>query len=272
MKPEFNIDRIVNYLQKHKEKLEKLYLWNPEIQSLEKLNILLNEEINVLKELHKKPFDKRLALQEFIFSKLNSFIENQNQVKYYELSLWIIKDWGGINNAKDEATQDLIDKIYQGTEPTFNRISSTSKILAFLKPENYVIYDSRVAYALNWIILKKDAGNKFFPIPEGRNSKMSAFDLEVLIRLKNIKSYQPTIESDLAKKLFISELDKNIFIPKDMAYPQLNKLIKSVNERLWAGNTEKMKNLYFTEMILFSIADKAIFEDITKTLTLNFNV
>jgi hypothetical protein len=264
----FKIDRIVNYLEKYKKGFDDIYKWNPK---LEGVNIFSIEEIDALNKLKENPFKKRLLLQEFISKKLNSYVSTQNNKQFNDLSLWVIKDWGGINSSKDEDTCILIDKIYQEEKASFNRIASTSKVLAFLNPEKYIIYDSRVAYALNWIILKEDAGDKFFPIPEGRNSKMSAFDLNVLIRLKNIKNYQPNIENKLDKKLYINDLDANIFIPKSEAYFELNKLIKSVNEGLWTGDNEKINRLYFTEMLLFSIADKAIFEDITKTLTLNFN-
>jgi len=53
-------------------------------------------------------------------------------------------------------------------------------------PEKHFIYDSRVTYSLNWIILSENAGNRFFPIPEGQNSKMRAFEMNILICLKDI--------------------------------------------------------------------------------------
>ena len=75
--------------------------------------------------------------------------------------------------------------------PKFKRIASTSKVGGFMTPTKNIIYDSRVAYTMNWIILSEDAGDRFFPIPEGRNSKMQAFDLDVLIRLKFLNIYRP---------------------------------------------------------------------------------
>ena len=130
-------------------------------------------------------------------------------------------------------------------------------------PEKNVIYDSRVAYALNWIILSENAGQKYFPIPEGRNSKMIAFDLNVLIRLKNITNYQITDIKQLDHRLFIQNCDKKIFINKKDAYCELNNLIKEISIKLWKGEKNKEENLYFTEMLLFSIADREVFRDIT---------
>ena len=93
---------------------------------------------------------------------------------------------------------------------------------------------------------------------------MSAFDLNVLIRLKNISHYQITDIKHLDHRLFIKKADDKIYIDKKDAYFQLNNLIKQVNQRLWKGDKEKEENLYFTEMLLFSIADREIFIDITE--------
>ncbi|WP_291094659.1 hypothetical protein [Empedobacter sp. UBA6745] len=93
---------------------------------------------------------------------------------------------------------------------------------------------------------------------------MSAFDLNVLIRLKNISVYQPTDVKQLDNKLFIKNLDKQLFIDKKIAYSELNKLVREINQKLWQGDNEKVQNLYYTEMLLFSIADREVFMDITK--------
>lgn len=157
----------------------------------------------------------------------------------------------------------LIKDFLNQDKPNFNRIASSSKVGAYMYPERNVIYDSRVAYSLNWIILSENAGQKYFPIPEGRNSKMSAFDLNVLIRLKNISNYQTTDIEHLDHKLFIKNCDKKIFINKKDAYSELNNLLKQIHKNLWIGDKAKEENLYFTEMLLFSIADREVFRDIT---------
>lgn len=60
----------------------------------------------------------------------------------------------------------------------------------------------------------------------------------------------------------ISEI--NLLSPyiKD-AYFELKTLIKTINKSLWKGDLEKGQNLYYTEMLLFSIADREVFMDIT---------
>lgn len=92
---------------------------------------------------------------------------------------------------------------------------------------------------------------------------MSAFDMNVLIRLKNISLYQTTDIQRLDHRLFIQNSDKKLFINKKDAYYELNNLVKQINQKLWQGDREKQQKLYFTEMLLFSIADREVFMDIT---------
>jgi hypothetical protein len=257
----FDIDKIVNFLEKYKNDLPKLYNWNARIERLLELETLTEKQITELNSL--SSYQKELELKKIVGQKLNDSLKSNSEL-FDKLCLWIIKDWGGITTAKDIDTIILIKDFLIKDKPNFNRIASSSKVGAYLYPNRNVIYDSRVAYSLNWIILSENAGQKYFPIPEGRNSKMSAFDLNVLIRLKNISHYQITDIKHLDHRLFIKKADDKIYIDKKDAYFQLNNLIKQVNQRLWKGDKEKEENLYFTEMLLFSIADREIFIDITE--------
>lgn len=265
MTTEFNIDKIVNYLNKYKSDLPNLYKWNAKIDKLVEHETITEKQLIEIKKLEseKKFYEKELQLKKIVGQKLKETL-NTNQMLFDKLCLWIIKDWGGILTAKDSDTIKLIDNFLKHDKPEFNRIASASKVGAYLFPSKNIIYDSRVAYSLNWIILSENAGQKYFPIPEGRNSKMLAFDLNVLIRLKNISVYQPNETSLLDNKLYIKNSDKQLFIDKKEAYSELNQLVKNINKKLWKGDIEKEQNLYFTEMLLFSIADREVFLDITK--------
>lgn len=260
MTNEFEVDKIVNYLEKHKFDLPKLYNWNAKIERLVELETLTYNQVIEINSLTN--YEKELQLKKIVGRKLNECLKTESNL-FDQLCLWIIKDWGGITSANDKDTISLVKDFLVQEKPSFNRIASASKVGAYLYPKKNIIYDSRVAYSLNWILLSQNAGKKFFPIPEGRNSKMSAFDLNVLIRLKNITNYKPENIEHLDDKRYINNADKKIFISKDLAYFELNKLIKVINEKLWKGDNEKEQNLYYTEMLLFSIADREIFMDIT---------
>lgn len=260
----FDLDKIVDFLKIYKDDLEVLYTWNAKINRLVELNILTDLEFQ---ELSKKvSFDREIILKSKINLKLKEFYKSDKQ-QFDNLCLWIIKDWGGILTAKDSNTIKLIGEFLKSEKPSYKRIASTSKVGSYMFPDKYIIYDSRVAFSLNWIILSKNAGDSFFPIPSGRNSKMMAFDMNVLIRLKNISHYTPINISDMDKKQYISQKDKTQYIPENEAYLELNKLIKEINIRLWDDAGAK-KMLYYTEMLLFAIADREIFMDITRKLTL----
>lgn len=257
----FDIDKFVTHLDRYKSDLPTLYNWNAKIDRLAELETLTEQQVKEINAL--TPYKKELQLKTIVGQKLNETLKS-NRDLFNKLCLWIVKDWGGILTANDNDTIKLIEEFLKQDKPDFNRIASSSKVGAYLFPDRNVIYDSRVAYSINWIILSENAGQQYFPIPAGRNSKMSAFDLNILIRLKNISVYQTTDIKDLEHRLFIKNSDKKLFINKKDAYCELNNLVKQINQKLWKGDREKEQNLYFTEMLLFSIADREVFMDITK--------
>lgn len=256
----FDEDKIVNYLIALKNKLPEIYYWESKIENLIDLKVITKEQSEVLN--NKTRFKKELELKTIIGQKLNEY--NKESEEFFQLCHWIIKDWGGIKTGKVKNTENLIMDFLGSKHLSFKRIASISKVAAFINPKKYVIYDSRVSYSLNWILLSEDAGEYFFPMPEGRNSKMSALDISVLIRLKNIEHYYPKESELLNNKKYISKLDDKLFIKKENAYSELIKLVKSINKKLWKGDKEKEANLYYTEMLLFSIADREVFKDITE--------
>jgi hypothetical protein len=259
MKMNFDIDKIVSYLERFKFDLHKLYTWNAKIDRLVELDTLTDEQVIELNS--QSPYEKEIRLKKIVGKKLLDTLDN-NKIIFDNLCLWIIKDWGGISTASDRDTLNLLKEFFATDKPDFNRIASASKVGAYMYPNRNVIYDSRVAYSLNWIILLQNAGQHFFPIPEGRNSKMVAFDLNVLIRLKNVANYLVDNIEQLDNRRFIKNADKNIFIDNKDAYFELNKLIKMISQKLWKGDSEKEQYLYYTEMLLFSIADREVILDI----------
>ncbi|MFA9194224.1 hypothetical protein AAGV33_07375 [Flavobacterium sp. FBOR7N2.3] len=266
MKYIFDVDKIVKYLEKFKDNLGNLYTWKVHIEKLVELTVLKSEEIDSINKLN--PYEKEIILKNKVNLKLHEFHKHDKD-NFEKLCLWIIKDWGGILTAKDSNSINLISEFLNSENPSYKRIASSSKVGAYMYPEKYIIYDSRVAYSLNWIILSQNAGNVYFPIPDGRNSKMSAFDMNVIIRMNNITRYVPTDLKELTKRKYINERDKSLYIPEKEAYMELNKLIKKINNQLW--ESDKFDKLFYTEMLLFSIADREIFKDITERIGLTIN-
>lgn len=260
-----DIDKIVGYLSPLKEKLHQLYNWNAKIDRLVELRIINNEQLNSWNRLSN--YEKELNIKYTLNQYLNdTTVKNSVDSNFDEVCYWIIKDWGGINLNK-EIVKSLVFEFSTKKDWGFDRIASISKVASFMFPEEFIIYDSRVAYSLNWIILKTDAGNKYFPIPEGRNSKMTSFDINTLIHIKHANNFYTNDHQELlGKNKFISKRDQIIYFDKKDAYKRLNRLIKEISEKLWDGDLEKTQklHLYYTEMLLFSIADNVIFQDIVK--------
>jgi hypothetical protein len=90
----------------------------------------------------------------------------------------------------------------------FESIASVLKVLSFMFVEQYIIYDARVAYAINWIFLKTNSSKVFFTMPESRNSKLDTLDISILSRLSNIKGHI----NNIGINKMVSNSDKNIFI------------------------------------------------------------
>lgn len=264
----FNIDKIASYISVYKEQLEHLYNWTPNLNKLSDIISLSDQEKNSLFSSDLSNFEKDEILKNILHKNLNNV--NQESELFNKISLWIIREWGGIYGGSDENTIKNVSEFFQTDKPKFNRIASSSKVGAFKYPNKKIIYDSRVAYSMNWILLSQNASKVFFPIPEGRNTKMNAFDLNVLIRLYHINQYSlPNINILKKDKKYIASKDKLIFIPKSIAYYEMNNLIREVNNILWKN--QRKNEPFYTERLLFAIADNVIFNDITKKIKIKIN-
>ncbi len=104
----------------------------------------------------------------------------------------------------------------------------------------YVIYDSRVIYALNWLIFLYSDDKVLFPQPNGRNSKIEKFDQKTIFNLSGTKySYHDT----------------------KIAYIKYCELLQNISNII-----DPKKTIYELEMLLFLIAVEEIIEDIKKNV------
>ncbi len=176
--------RLISKLISYKGK-EKNYAWKFDITNI----AYLTENEKTIIENEQTKFAKVMKLRTIIAKKLSGCYDN------FDLDFWIINKWGGIRRFKDNTNNR--NKILNFkrcldddslTKDLFKTISSLSKISSFVEPTKYVIYDSRVTYALNWLLLttKNDLSNiRFFPMPKGRNTKINAYDMNKIIHLNN---------------------------------------------------------------------------------------
>jgi len=177
-----------------------------------------------------------------------------------DLHFWIINEWGGIRNFKNTSAnrskiQNFKNQIQNGrlTRATFSTISSLSKLSSFWDCKNFVIYDSRVIYALNWLILKMAQERRYFPTPSGRNEIIANYDIDTIVRLYHLR---------------MANTDELYYSYKD-AYIQYCQLMKDWSIHLWDGEHATRKEYpFYLEMLLFCISDKEIFADMKDSVNL----
>jgi len=198
-------------------------------------------------------FEKDVYLK-FVVNKI--YKENQKQ-----LDEWIVKDWGGISTHKNFET------LYKSKElKKFDRISSWSKLLSFENIEEDIIYDSRVIYSLNWLIYKYnksyDAQEQYLFQPDGRNKRLSLLSVNSIIYFDNATKLDENKRGD--------NIYSEIFISKNRCYAYAKEMLKQINQALYKDvnisiletSIEVYKYPFFTEMLLFELADKEVFRDI----------
>lgn len=211
-------------------------------------------EIRDLKS-HDNGFDKNVTLKWILKEK---YILTFNST---EIDFWIINSWGGIRGFKENIRN--IDKIQLFKKQlgkrklsldSFSTISSLSKLSSFIDPDNFVIYDSRVIYTLNWLILNCENqtvfNEKYYPMPSGRNRIISDFDMNTIINLKHIDIYDN--KNDLYKS-------------HQQAYFDFCDFVRNAAKEVYGDNAKP----YELEMLLFILADNEIFKDIKANLKIS---
>lgn len=145
---------------------------------------------------------------------------------------WIVKTWGGVKRGdnteyarivKEASKEELLLNISKAGKRLrkVKRVASWSKILSFLYPDEYCIYDSRVTFALDYLI-----GRYEFTIPYGRNTTIERYIS---------KHAEPTLDE----------------------YLEYCDLIKQLQPLVWPEKS--VEEIYYTEMLVFSLLNNESF-------------
>ena len=142
-------------------------------------DILNNNEIAKLKRCENN-FIRNVELKHIINNKL----KNSNQGN--ELYKWIINKWGGINSFNSYYTIDTFLNNLEKNKLLQRSISSLSKIASFKYLNKYFIYDSRVSFTLNWLLLKHKNNNiKYFRVIPGKNDITKKYNMKKILKSIN---------------------------------------------------------------------------------------
>jgi len=245
---------IVKKLKEYKSKIELRDRFTYEFKLSDK--IFSKKDIVFLNQ-SKNQYDRNVKLKWLLNEKYQTSSDSTN------IDFWIINKWGGIwgfkPNEKNLKKIELFKKqLIKGrlSKDSFSTISSLSKISSFLNPNKFSIYDSRVIYTLNWLILthenKDNLKQKYFPMPSGRNKIITDFDMKTIINISHINEFTNQQE---------------LYISDQMAYFEYcNFINKNVVEIF--GNDAKP---YELEMLLFILFDTKIFQEIKKRTRIVLN-
>jgi len=187
----------------------------------------------------KNIFEKNILLKENLKKYFTKDINDNNKIT---LVNYIINTWGGIQKLRAGERQNLIfndisspkSKDIIISENAY--ISSRSKVFSFLNPKKYVICDSRVIFSLNWLLFIARTEKQLiqFKQLEIRNRVCKSYNLLYLFEKNNMQA-ACTIDN----------------------YDDYLDFIKTLTDEI--KKTDKKWKLYFTEMLLFQIADDLVY-------------
>lgn len=261
------IKKISCELEKYKNEddLIKIYKWRlPELPEE-----LKDDFKHFLKEYSNggtlSSYEITIKLREW----LEKYLSKCNQEEKKSTYQWIVQNWGGIRAGRNEnlnifAAQAVEAHICNSEKYKFSRVASWSKVLAFQYPNTRAIYDVRVVYTLNWLLLKAGYSEKFFPSPSGRNSLINFFsyEKELYKKVLGLSKIKDAFDEELERKLssgtsrkssIINSLGKHVYIDQEYAYHTYCNLVSDIADQLFEGKDHF--GVTKVEMILFSIAD-----------------
>jgi len=149
------IDRLVKYSKEIK--LDEEYDYEFEISEA----IFEPSEMEELEKIENL-FERNVSLKKLLKEKYKTSSDTT------KIDFWIINKWGKIRGFKENDVNVRKIKSFKNqlnsnkmSLDIFGTISSLSKISSFIDPDRFVIYDSRVIYALNYLILTSENQDGF---------------------------------------------------------------------------------------------------------------
>ena len=114
------------------------------------------------------PFDQTFEKRKELSKTFNS----ETQMRKL-LATQMVKTWGGIRRGSVSAIDEMAAEVpEQLIKRGLIRVASWSKVIALHDPEKFLIYDARVAFAINIILYKSGSIETYFPMPLSQNSHL----------------------------------------------------------------------------------------------------
>lgn len=153
---------LINFSKDSIGNLSTVYNWPI---NLEHLPVELNIRGN---DLYAKNIDLRFQLN-------SSYLKSNTFEEKYHLLKWYIYNWGGVKT-NDQKTLELYTSSspHELIERGSKGIASWSKALSIINPQEYAIYDARVAMSLNALQIIHNVDNPLhYPPLQSRNKTIN---------------------------------------------------------------------------------------------------
>lgn len=168
-------DAFFKYLDKDIHRLEEIYSWNFPTK-----NLPFEYSKN-----GKSDYEESIDLRNF----LNEKIRRGNYVA--ESQIWYVKDWGGVKGNKQSTLLSYVDMTNEELLSLgIKGISTWSKMLCIRNPEEYAIYDTRVAFTLNGLQRLYEVSDPYlFPLLSSRNTNISPLHKKIKNGIQSVEMY-----------------------------------------------------------------------------------
>jgi hypothetical protein len=278
-------DAVAGYLKRHKGELEG-YAW-PMSQAAKKtareLGFVLQDADGGTMATQKLRSDVSLRARQ-----LHSLSGDERDGNMEVLCSFVIRVWGGLAGNGDDTIASFAKTYVNKSLPDlstirslddlreharckfpFKGISSWSKWLNFVWNDWALIYDARIAFALNAIHFLQDVDARAFPVPQGRDSLLSNIDTQSLAALRYLKRSGVQLpDMDAAHPQEPSAQLRDWLVkgsmPEDEAYAYYLRVMERVRDVM---AEEGQCSLVETEMLLFYLSNRQVVYDLLRSLS-----
>ncbi|MGJ7918685.1 hypothetical protein ACI48D_24850 [Massilia sp. LXY-6] len=207
----------------------------------------------------------------------------QREARMVELCGFVIRVWGGLASNRDE-TIGAYAKVFLDTCPPdlsairspgqlrhhagcgfpFQGISSWSKWLNFVWGDWALIYDARIAFALNAIHFREGLDARAFRVPEGRDALLSKIDTQSLAGLRYLKRRGEQVPGLATDNKQLVRWMEAALVPEAETYEYYLLVMQRAREVL---DQDEPCSLVDTEMLLFYLSNRQVVRDLLVSLS-----
>ncbi|AHE27158.1 hypothetical protein [Burkholderia pseudomallei] len=200
-----------------------------------------------------------------------------------DLAKFVISDWGNLNGNDAQTIVDYAQR-FTGIEVPFDDVRCVSDLRAAVLPKrqrglfrfagiaswskwlNFVwndwalIYDARIAFALDAVHFISRIDAPIFPVPPGRNPRLANFDAQGSAAFGWLANYAH-------ERLAGSEISARLeaaMVPESEAYSYYLAVMAEAHRLLWP--LSERRPLVHTEMLLFKLSIEDIADDFAREM------